>query len=80
MTPYAAYRAARQLETLPARVSALHDRQARAEAQLTAVLGSAEEISIPGYRVMRTPDGIAVSPTGAQLPDGWAQLKIEETR
>jgi hypothetical protein len=45
LTPHDAYRAARQLETLPARVSALQDRQARAEAQLTAVLGSAEEIS-----------------------------------
>jgi hypothetical protein len=45
---------------------------------LVAALGEKQEVTIPGYRVIRTPDGIAVAPTGAQLPDGWAQLKIEE--
>ena len=77
MTALQSYRAGRILETAPAIEAKQYQRHARAEAMLAAALGSADAVTIPGYRVIRTADGIHVTPTGAALPAGWAQLTVE---
>jgi hypothetical protein len=76
---YDTYRAGRILETAPAVEAKQYQRHARAEAMLAAALGEQDEVTIPGYLVCRTAEGITVKPLPHTLPEGWAQLQIEET-
>lgn len=66
-------RAAAILYRYPTAAARLEDRHAAALAQLAAVLGPADSATVPGYRVARTVDGIAVTP---QAPTHADQLKL----
>lgn len=75
------FRAAKHLDALEAKQRALDDRTARAAATLAAALGGADRTTVPGYAVVRTPEGIHVVPVEPQNADQlrvWRELAAEK--
>jgi len=72
------YRAARAVDTIPARAAALTERYDRARATLAAAL-AAGPLALPGYRIAPGPDGPTV--TACDIPADqlalWHELAEE---
>lgn len=74
------YRAARALDTIPARVDALERRRSAAAAQLAAALyATAGPVAVPGYRITAGPDGAPIV-TVHDIPADQLALWREITR
>jgi hypothetical protein len=71
------YRAARHLQRADDLRRRLDDRTARAAFTLSAALAGADRTTVPGYAVMRGPNGIRVEPVEPIDADQlrlWAQI------
>lgn len=74
------YRAARAVDTIPARVDALERRRSAAAAQLAAALhAAAGPVAVPGYRITPGPDGAPIV-TAYDIPADQLALWREITR
>ncbi|MCU0250197.1 MAG: hypothetical protein MUE61_08320 [Vicinamibacterales bacterium] len=54
------YRAARAVDTIPARRATLEQRYAAAETALRVALAQTPTIALPGYRIAAGPDGAPI--------------------
>jgi hypothetical protein len=67
------YRAARAVDTIPARRATLDQRYAAAEAALRVALATHPTIALPGYRIAPGPDG---APAVARVDIAADQLAL----
>ena len=67
------YRAARAVDTIPARRATLEARYAAAETALRVALAQTPTIALPGYRIAAGPDG---APTVARVHIAADQLAL----